>query len=216
MKHIVDIETWSRRDNYRFFQGFDNCWMSLTTEFDCTTALQSAKRERRSFFIHYLYAILRAVNEVPEMRYRTDSEGRVCYYDTVDALTPIAMKDGGFYSVRIPFKKDFNAFYDAARSIVEGTPSDGNPYTEENAVIEKGDYDVILLSAVPKLYFTGYVPTMRSAGQAQLYPLFLAGKAIEREGRWWMPLAWTFSHEFVDGEHFARFAELVQQYLNTP
>ena len=217
MKHIIDIETWSRRDNYKFFQGFDNCWLTLTSELDCTEALQAAKREGQSFFIRYLYAVLRAVNEVPEMRYRTDKAGRVCRYDSVDALTPVARKSGGFYSVRIPYIQDFEAFHAAARRIIGDIPAEGgNPYAEENAVIEQGDYDVILFSAVPKLYFTGYVPTLHRAGQAQLYPMFLAGKAVERGDRRVMPLGWTFSHEFVDGEHFARFAELAQRYLDNP
>ena len=26
MRHIVDIETWERRDNYNFFRGFVNSW----------------------------------------------------------------------------------------------------------------------------------------------------------------------------------------------
>ena len=28
MRHIVDIETWERRDNYNFFRGFVNSWYS--------------------------------------------------------------------------------------------------------------------------------------------------------------------------------------------
>ena len=31
MRHIVDIETWERRDNYNFFRGFVNSWYSITT-----------------------------------------------------------------------------------------------------------------------------------------------------------------------------------------
>ena len=32
MKHIVDIETWERRDNYAFFRDFLNPWISVATE----------------------------------------------------------------------------------------------------------------------------------------------------------------------------------------
>ena len=28
MKHIIDIETWERRDNYNFFRNFHNSWIS--------------------------------------------------------------------------------------------------------------------------------------------------------------------------------------------
>lgn len=36
MKHIIDIDTWERRDNYGFFRNFVNSWYSVTTEIDCT------------------------------------------------------------------------------------------------------------------------------------------------------------------------------------
>ena len=38
MKHIIDIDTWERRDNYGFFRNFVNSWYSVTTEIDCTEA----------------------------------------------------------------------------------------------------------------------------------------------------------------------------------
>ena len=43
MRHIVDIETWERRDNYNFFRGFVNSWYSVTTEIDCTEASAAAR-----------------------------------------------------------------------------------------------------------------------------------------------------------------------------
>ena len=43
MRHIVDIETWERRDNYNFFRGFVNSWYSITTEIDCTEASAAAR-----------------------------------------------------------------------------------------------------------------------------------------------------------------------------
>lgn len=72
MKHIIDIETWERRDNYNFFRNFHNSWISITSEVDCTEAFPAAKAAKRSFFLYYLYAVLRAANEVKEFRFRTD------------------------------------------------------------------------------------------------------------------------------------------------
>ncbi len=50
MRHIVDIETWERRDNYNFFRGFVNSWYSITTEIDCTEASAAARASGHSFF----------------------------------------------------------------------------------------------------------------------------------------------------------------------
>ena len=68
MKHIIDIDTWERRDNYGFFRTFLNSWYSVTTEIDCTEASAAAKQSGHSFFLYYLYAVLRSANEVDELR----------------------------------------------------------------------------------------------------------------------------------------------------
>ena len=88
MKHIIDIDTWERRDNYNFFRTFHNSWISITSEVECGEALAAAKASGRSFFLYYLYAILRAANEVKEFRFRTDKNGQVVYHDQVDIISP--------------------------------------------------------------------------------------------------------------------------------
>ena len=91
MKHIINIDTWERKDNYNFFRGFANSWIAITSEADCTEAFARAKERGHSFFLYYLYAITRAVNEIKELRYRWDKNGQVVYHDTVDVITPIAL-----------------------------------------------------------------------------------------------------------------------------
>jgi len=62
MKHIIDIDAWERRDNYGFFRNFVNSWYSVTTEIDCTEASAAARAAKRSFFLYYLYAVVRSAN----------------------------------------------------------------------------------------------------------------------------------------------------------
>ena len=111
MKHIIDIDAWERRDNYGFFRSFVNSWYSVTTEIDCTEASAAARAAKRSFFLYYLYAVVRSANEVDELRYRTDKEGRVVFHDRVDIISPIAVPGKTFYTVRIPYYEDFERFY---------------------------------------------------------------------------------------------------------
>lgn len=127
MKHLIDIDTWERKDNYLFFRDFHNSWIAMTSEVDCTEAYAEAKAQGRSFFLYYLYAILRAANEIKEFRYRWDKHGQVVYHDTVDITTPIAVPGKTFYTVRIPWNSDFKAFYEEARRIITSIPEDGDP-----------------------------------------------------------------------------------------
>jgi chloramphenicol O-acetyltransferase type A len=213
MKHLIDIDTWERKDNYLFFRDFHNSWIALTSEVDCTEAYAEAKAKGHSFFLYYLYAILRAANEIKEFRYRWDKDGQVVYHDTVDITTPIAVPGKTFYTVRIPWKSDFKAFYEEARRIITSIPEDGDPYGTDKEIAAQGDFDVILLSATPKLYFTSISYTQYAPGHPLDYPLMNAGKAVKREGRLVMPIALTVSHAFVDGAHISRFFEKVAQYL---
>ena len=209
MKHIVDIDTWERRDNYGFFLSFVNSWYSVTTEIDCT----EASAAERSFFLYYLYAVVRSANEVDELRYRTDKGGRVVFHDRVDIISPIAVPGKTFYTVRIPYHEDFERFYAEAYALITNIPEDGDPYGAEKILAKQGDYDVVHLSAVPKMYFTSITYTLAEAGNGCSYPLMTAGKAVSREGRLVFPLSIYVNHAFVDGSHLASFFGKVEEHL---
>lgn len=214
MKRIIDTDNWVRSGNYAFFRTFLNPWYSVTTEIDCTEARAAAKASGRKFFLCYLHALLRAVHDIEEFRYRTDAEGRVVLHDRVDVLTPVAVPGGTFFTVRIPYDADFGTFYRRASEILANIPADGDPYEAERLVIEQGDFDVILLSVTPGLSFTSITYTQREAGQPTDYPLMNIGRIAERDGRLKMPLSLFVNHAFVDGAHIAELVERFEGYLN--
>ena len=212
MKHIIDINTWERKENYEFFLGFQNPTISITSEVECAGAKARAKAAGESFFLHYLYAVLRAVNEIPEFRFRIDAEGRVVYFDHVDMLTPIKVKENGrFFTIRLPWNTDFQTFYTTAKAIINDIDPNGNPYDMEK-VGGKDLLDVILLSATPDLYFTPLTCTQEHRHGSN-YPLMNAGKAILKEGKLVMPIAMTIHHGFIDGHHLSLFYKKVEEFL---
>lgn len=212
MKHIIDINTWERKENYEFFLGFQNPTISITSEVECAGAKARAKAAGESFFLHYLYAVLRAVNEIPEFRFRIDAEGRVVYFDHVDMLTPIKVKENGrFFTIRLPWNTDFQTFYTTAKAIINDIDPNGNPYDMEK-VGGKDLLDGILLSATPDLYFTSLTCTQEHRHGSN-YPLMNAGKAILKEGKLVMPIAMTIHHGFIDGHHLSLFYKKVEEFL---
>ena len=213
MKHIIDIDTWERRDNYGFFRTFLNSWYSVTTEIDCTEASTAAKQSKHSFFLYYLYAVLRSANEVNELRYRIDKDGQVIFHDRVDVISPIAVPGKTFYTVRIPYHEDFKRFYAEAYALITNIPEDGDPYGAEKTLMQQGDYDVVHLSAVPKMYFTSTTYTVAEAGNGCSHPLMTAGKVVPRGKRLVFPLSIYVNHAFVDGSHLASFFEKIEKYL---
>lgn len=212
MKHKIDTATWDRRDNWLFMKEFANSWYSVTSEVDCTEALESSKRNGTSFFIKYLYAMLRAANEIREFGYRPDGDG-VCWHDCIGATVPIAVEGGTFYTVLIPYVADYDTFYDEAKDIMANIPQDGDPYGVNRRLIESGDTGVINISATPGLYFSSITYTFHKPGLGSDWPLMNVGKAVKREGRWVMPIGIYVDHCFVDGANLGEFVAKVQQYL---
>lgn len=211
--HYIDIDTWERRGNYLYFKDFVNSWYSITTEIDLTHAKAAAKAKNESLFLYYLYAAVHGANQVKEMRTRLDNQDRVIQHDQVDIITPIGMPNGNFCTLRIPYAPSFRAFYDTASQLIASAPTLDNPYGAEEQLFEDGIYDVVHLSAVPKLYFTSVTFTANQLGRPCSWPLMTAGKTITREGRVIMPLAVYINHAFVDGNHLAAFVEAFQQTL---
>lgn len=215
MKQIIDIETWERKENFNFFRRFQNPQLSITSEVECGGAKKRAKEAHQSFFLHYLYAVLRAANEIPELRYRIDPEGRVVLYDQIDILSPIKIKENGkFFTIRFPYHEDFETFYQEARKIIDSIPENGDPYAAENGEVANGDYGLILLSATPDLYFTSITGTQEKQS-GNNYPLLNAGKAIIKKGKLVMPIAMTIHHGFVNGHHLSLFYRKVEELLKS-
>ena len=212
MKHKVDIESWERRENWLFMSDFANSWYSITSEVDCTKAFEESKNNHTSFFIKYLYALLRAANEVKEFGYRTDGEG-VVWFDKIGATVPIAVSGKTFYTVLIPYIEDYAAFYDKVKEISNHIPEDGDPYGVNRKLIETGETGVINISATPKLYFTSMTYTFHKPGLGSDWPLLNVGKVVEREGRRVMPIGIYVDHSFIDGSNLSDYLERVQRYL---
>lgn len=213
MKHIIDIDTWERRDNYGFFRTYLNSWYSVTTEIDCTEASAAARRSGHSFFLYYLYAVLRSANEVNELRYRTDKNGQVVFHDRVDIISPIAVPGKTFYTVRIPYHENFERFYAEAHALITDIPENGDPYHAEKELMQQGDYDVVHLSAVPKMFFTSITYTVAEAGNGCSHPLMTVGKVVPHGERLVFPLSIYVNHAFVDGSHLASFFGKIEKYL---
>lgn len=213
MKRVIDVAAWDRRGNYEFFRDFANSWYSVTTEIGCARAFDECRRSGGSFFLRYLYAVLNAANEVEAMRYRKSPDGEIVLFDKVDIITPIA-SGSNFVTVRIPYINDYALFREEAERIISSVKPGDDPYGVERRMADSGDYDVVHLSAVPKMHFTSMSFTAQSVGIPCTYPLSVMGKAIRGgDGSLKMPYSVYVDHMFVDGSHLTDFFSRVEDSL---
>lgn len=109
MDKVIDIQNWTRKEEYLFFRTFLNPMISVTVEVDCTTAYRKAKERQQPFSLYYMHAAVTAANRIEEFRYRQVGE-EVILYERIDLFTPVQNADGSYRSVRLPAIETFEDF----------------------------------------------------------------------------------------------------------
>ncbi len=74
--------------------------------------------------------------------------------------------------------------------------------------------DFFMCSPMPWITYT-HISHTNSGKKDNATPLFDWGKYYEREGRVYMPISVQVHHSFVDGIHIGRFADVLQNNLNS-
>ncbi len=210
---VLNIEKWKRKDKFDFFVKMANPIVSVTVKVNVDNCYTAAKRDNQSFFILYSWAIIKAVNDIEELRVRAvrrDEDIEIISYDKVDLVTPIAVgNEDDFVEVTIPYNADFKEFYASAKQIIALASSSNKTMTEHNA-----DSTCAVVSAMPFLDFTSVTTTVSELGGLNQIPLIAVGAMCESDGVKSMPIAISFHHGLVDGYHFGQFYKYVQQNLD--
>lgn len=204
MKTIIDLDTWHRKGHYEFFKNYCDSFYSITCNVDCKHAKETSKARGESFFIYYLYAVLKAINDIEEMRCRFDPLDHIVCYDKIDSITPIKLEGmKTFASIRFPYIENWDDFYSTASRLVAGA-ADQSAYALES---DSKETNLVCISPNPGLAFTSVTFTVGNS-----YPLVNIGKM---SSDFQIPVAISVDHIFVDGEHLTEFYRQVEQTLNS-
>jgi chloramphenicol O-acetyltransferase type A len=202
----IEIDTWQRRDPYKFFSSMASPHFSLTADVDLTVFRPAVKESGHSFTVAMVYVIGRAANRVPELRCRIRGE-QVIEHEIVHPTATILLDDDRFSFCIFDYNPDFAAFADAAEAEITQTKAD--PLVK--AV--PGD-DLLYMTCLPWTSFTSFVhPVM---GPDDSVPRIAWGKYFQDGNRQKMPLNIQVHHGMVDGLHAGRFFNAVQELLDHP
>ncbi|MFT4072127.1 MAG: chloramphenicol acetyltransferase [Dysgonamonadaceae bacterium] len=206
MKTLINIENWVRKEHYLFFSQFDEPFYGIVTKVDCTNAYRIAKKKHISFYLYYLYRVLKTVNEIENFKYRIiDKE--VYLYDRIDVSSTIDRPNKTFGFAYIDYQENENLFYEKACQIVDEV-------RQSDALITAGaDENLIHSSAVPWIDFTG-ISHARNFRSTDSCPKFSYGKVTEDNGKRTMPISIHVHHGLVDGYHLGLFMERFQELMN--
>jgi chloramphenicol O-acetyltransferase type A len=200
---IVDLATWPRADQFRFFRGYERPHYATTARVDVTHLL-SRKTAGVSPYRGSLFAIGTGIHAVPELCMRFRGE-EVTQFDGIALSMTVPTVNGSFRYAYVPYDPDFAVFDTEAARLIEEAAAGGtlNANTEARA-------DVAYLSCMPWLDYSAINNALPNA--MDCIPRVSWGKFVQGpEGRWSMAMTIEVHHALVDGQQVGQFFQAVQQ-----
>ena len=203
----IDMETWSRRQQFELFSTYDSPYFGLCANVDMTAFVPAVKQRGHSVTVAIVYVITRASNAIPEFRYRI-REGTVIEHEVVSPGFTFLAKEDVFSFCFADYVEDFSAFAAGAAERIAFVK-------EHPSVRQAPQDDVLYMTAIPWVSFTSFLHPVRLEA-ADSIPRFAWGKFFEEGERLKMPLGVQGHHALLDGVHVGKFYAEVQDYLQQP
>jgi chloramphenicol O-acetyltransferase type A len=202
----VDLATWPRADQFRFFRSYERPHYAVTSRVDVTHVLQRRREAGVSPYRACLYGIGAGIHAVPELCMRFRGE-EVTQYDRIDLSMTVPLADGNFRYAYVPFDPEFAIFDARAAAIISEVAADGTL----NANTGQRD-DLVYLSCLPWLDFTSINNALPHARDC--IPRVSWGKFVEAGGRWSTAMTIEVHHALVDGRQVGDYFGAVQAALD--
>lgn len=206
MKTYLDIENWNRKELFHHFRTLFDPTFAVVVNVDVTKAYKVAKTTKKSFFVVYLHACLKAINSIENFKYRIEGE-KIVIYDTINASQTIARKDSTFGFSYIHFSEGFSEFNHNFQQEKERIQNSTNLFPP------KYSPNCIHCSAMPWVSFTSHKEPF-SGNKDDSVPQLSFGKIFEENHKKLMPVAINVNHALVDGYHIGQFFEKFQLELD--
>ncbi len=201
----IDLETWNRKDIYKVFSEFENPFFAVTIPVDVTAVKQFSKSSKISFYYTMIWAVTKAVNQVPQLNIRIRN-GHLYQLDQVDANFTILKKGNDvFQFVTAPWVEDIHAF---ASSIDKQLEVQGDDCFSDAIDIDEAVY----LTCTPWFDFTAATnPHTKNTEDA--IPRIAWGKYYEENDRLMVHMSIEVNHRTVDGYHVGLLKEAIDSAI---
>jgi chloramphenicol O-acetyltransferase type A len=204
----IDMQTWSRRNHFRFYSTVNHPHFNLCVNVDVTAFYPFVKRNGYSLTVSMVYLIARTSNGIPEFRQRIRGD-QVVEHEIVNPGFTILIDNDLFGFCAVDYVENFSEFARMAEKKIADVKA--RPDLENDP--EKDD--VLYMTSIPWVSFTSFSHPM-PLHPADSIPRFAWGKYFKESDTLKMPLSVQGHHAVMDGIHMGRFYETVQEYLHHP
>ncbi|MUU77360.1 CatA-like O-acetyltransferase [Winogradskyella endarachnes] len=205
---ILDKNTWNRKAHFEFFNTFVDPYFAVTFKVDVTKAYEFSRINNVSFFVTYLHATMKAVNEVENFKYRINKDNDVVAFNTIHASPTILRPNKTFGFTFINYDEDILKFQGNFIKEKERVFNSNELFPPVNSI------DCIHCSSLPWVNFTGHKEPFN--GQKDSIPKLAFSKMEINGKKREMQIAVSVNHALVDGYHVGQFNNRIQFHLNNP
>ncbi|MCL2078138.1 MAG: chloramphenicol acetyltransferase [Oscillospiraceae bacterium] len=203
----IDLGTWKRADDFKFFIDNLRCVIGITADIDVTDVLAFCKRKGYRFYPVFIHIVSSAVNRRDEFKVRYDDGGKLVLWEEVSPYyTVFSAEDERFTRLLTPYSKDFETFY---KNVLDDMEVHKNAKGNQIKYTVPNSFDV---SCLPWLNYKSFDLHVFDSGTC-LSPLIMWGQYKEQAGRFLMPLTLQVHHAVADGFHVARFYKDVEERI---
>lgn len=206
----IDVEKWNRKKIFEWFKGFSNACWSLNKEIDVSKVVEYTKESKTSFFINFLFVVVKTLNDFECMRMRF-VDGKVVVYDNLRPAYTVASEDRTYENVRHEFNDNYQDFYCLANEkiakIKEGKVDEGE-YNPVNC------YNEYYISCLPWINFSSVTHPIPDDKSSQSIPRICWGKYNKKEDKFIMDFNITVNHMFCDGKDVSMFLLELEKNIN--
>ncbi len=206
----INVKKWHRYKQYKWFSTFQDATYGMNVELDVTDLVKYTKENDKSFFVCFLYILLKGLNSVDEMRIRY-VDGKVIMYDDINPAYTVMTEANTFENVTSKNYPDFNTFYDKTKQDVENAKHQKKVKETYN---DGRGFDEYYITCVPWINFSSLTHPIPFDKASQVVPRVCFGKYHLDGDRYKMMLNITVSHEFVDGYPLSQVFINIQKYLD--
>ena len=193
---IINPDTWNRKSTYLWFSSFANPCYGMDVKIDVTKVLAYSHEHKSSFFINFLFVLVKSLNQCEAMRLCIVNN-QIRLYDTINPTYTVLTKDKTFENGGIQMEEDYQAFYQKCHENIESI--------KEKKVIKdtyngNNQYNDYYCTCTPWLDYISMTHPIPSGDIESLsVPRICWGKYSFEDDKVVLTLNITVSHALVDG-----------------
>lgn len=204
--NTLDKKTWARREIYDMFSKIDYPFYSVTIPINVTNIKKISKNKGVSFYFLMIWACTKAVNSVPEFRYRIRGDEIIILDQVNPSFTYMPNNSETFQIITLEWEEKYEMFCFNAKEQSKKQIHFMNMEKETDALI--------YFSCTPWFDFTS-LTNEHSFNKDDTIPRLTWGKYYEKDSQLWVHLSVEVNHRTIDGIHIGKLKNAIDYEINT-